>query len=132
MYKSQGTKMITKEQTQELKVSQGYNDWQNEFKVRVGSPRLSKGIYKPTGEERTYDRNCIWNVSLHLCDGKYVGINAGACIQSSYSAQEVYANIRMYHLEPVAHGDKVTINGKTYVANVKGNYSDCIEFDLVS
>ena len=124
--------MVTKEQTQELKVSQGYNDWQNDFKVRVGSPRLHKSVYKFTGEERTYDRNCIWNVSLHLCDGKYVGINSGACVQSNYSAQDVFANIRMYNLEPVAHGDKVTINGKTYIANVKGDYSDCIEFDLAS
>ena len=124
--------MITKEQTQELKVSQGYNDWQNDFKVRVGSPRLSKSIYRPTGEERTYDRNCIWNVSLHLFDGRYVGLQSAACLQSSYSQEQIKANNRMYNLEPIAHGDKVTINGKTYVANVKGNYSDCIEFDLAS
>ena len=57
---------------QTLNVSQGHNDWQNDFKVRVGSPKLRRGTYAPTGEKRVYDTNCIWNVSLHLCDGKYV------------------------------------------------------------
>ena len=116
---------------QTLTVSQGHNDWQNDFKVRVGSPRLRKGVYAPTGEKRVYDMNCIWNVSLHLCDGKYVGINAGACISSSYSREERMANRRMYNLRPIAHGDKVIINGDFYIAKVNGNYSNCIEFHKV-
>jgi len=111
-----------------LNVSQGYNDWQNDFKVRVGSPKLRKGVYAPTGEKRVYDMNCIWNVSLHLCDGNYVGINAGACISSSYSKEQLMANRRMYNLKPVAHGDKVIINGEFYIAKVNGHYSNCIEF----
>ena len=113
---------------QTLTVSQGYNDWQNDFKVRVGSPKLRRGTYAPTGEKRVYDTNCIWNVSLHLCDGKYVGINAGAMICSSYSKEQRMANRRMYNLRPIAHGDKVIINGEFYIAKVNGNYSNCIEF----
>ena len=103
-------------------------DWQNDFKVRVGSPKLRKGVYAPTGEERVYDRNTIWNVSLHLCDGVYIGINAGSMICSSYSKEQIMANQRMYALRPVAHGDKVIINNEFYIAKVNGNYSNCIEF----
>ena len=111
-----------------LNVSQGYNDWQNDFKVRVGTPRLRRGTYAPTGEKRVYDMNCVWNVSLHLCDGVYVGINSGSCIQSSYSKEQRMANRRMYNLRPIAHGEKVIINGEFYIAKVNGDYSNCIEF----
>lgn len=103
-------------------------DWKNEFKVRVGKPDLHKGVYAPTGEKRIYDRNTIWNVSLHLCDGVYVGINCGSMICSSYSREQHLANQRMYALRPVAHGDKVIINGEFYIAKVNGNYSNCVEF----
>ena len=113
---------------QTLNVSKNTFDWENDFKVRVGSPKLRKGVYAPTGEKRVYDMNCIWNVSLHLCDGVYVGINAGSCISSSYSKRERMANHRMYNLRPVAHGDKVIINNEFYIAKVNGHYSNCIEF----
>ena len=65
---------------------------------------------------------------MHLCDGKYVGINAGACISSSNSKEQLKANRRMYNLRPVANGDKVIINGEFYIAKVNGHYSNCIEF----
>ena len=103
-------------------------DWQNEFKVRAGKPQRRRGVYAPTGEKRIYDTNLIWNVSLHLCDGKYVGINAGSMICSSYSKEQRMANHRMYNLRPIAHGDKVIINDEFYIAKVNGHYSNCIEF----
>ena len=113
---------------QTLTVSKDSFDWQNDFKVRVGKPRLQKGTFAPTGEERIYDRSCIWNVSLHLCDGVYVGINACSMICSSYSNEQIRANQRMYKLRPVEHGDKVIINNEFYIAKVNGHYSNCIEF----
>jgi hypothetical protein len=113
---------------QTLTVSKDAFDWQNDFKVRVGKPRPQKGTFAPTGEERIYDRSCIWNVSLHLCDGVYVGINACSCISSSYSNEQIRANQRMYKLRPVEHGDKVIINNEFYIAKVNGHYSNCIEF----
>ena len=113
---------------QTLTPSKDSFDWQNEFKVRVGKPDLQKGTYKPTGEKRIYDRNTIWNVSLHLCDGVYVGIKAGSMICSHYSKEQIRANQRMHSLRAVAHGDKVIINNEFYIAKVNGRYSNCIEF----
>ncbi len=113
---------------QTLTVSKDSFDWQNDFKVRVGKPDFQTGTYAPTGEKRIYDRSCIWNVSLHLCDGVYVGINAGSMICSSYSNQQILANQRMYKLRPVENGDKVIIEGEFYIAKVNGHYSNCIEF----
>ena len=113
---------------QTLEVSKDSFDWQTEFKVRVGKPDLHKGTYRPTGEKRIYDRNTIWNVSLHLCDGVYVGINAGSMICSHYSKEQIRANQRMHSLRAIAHGDKVIINNEFYIAKVNGRYSNCIEF----
>ena len=113
---------------QTLTVSKDSFDWQNDFKVRVGKPRPQRGTFAPTGEERIYDRSCIWNVSLHLCDGVYVGINAGSMICSHYSKEQIRANQRMHSLRAIAHGDKVIINNEFYIAKVNGRYSNCIEF----
>lgn len=62
-------------------------------------------------------------------DGIMWGLQKGVCLKSSYTDKDRAETARLKSMEPVRHGDVVTIEGRQYKARVLGDYSDCVVFD---
>ena len=64
-------------------------------------------------------------------DGIFWGMQCSACLKAEYTAKDYEESARLNSMEPVRHGDTVTIEGKQYKARVLGDYSNCAVFDPI-
>jgi hypothetical protein len=61
----------------------------------------------------------------------YYGLQKGCCVARHYSDADRAERSRLESQVPVRDGDIVTIANASYVARVKGDYSNAVDFDLV-
>lgn len=62
----------------------------------------------------------------HSNDGILWVMQHSACIAARYSADEIAEKERIYRGEPpVRNGDTVIVNGKKYLVQIVGDYSNC-------
>jgi hypothetical protein len=63
-------------------------------------------------------------VFTHPKEEKIWILSSGACLQDSYTQEQITERNRLNAETPVKHGDKVNFNGGEYTVHVQGAYSD--------
>lgn len=62
-------------------------------------------------------------------DGIIWGLKCGTMVKGHYTQEDKRHNERMKAYKPLEQGELVSIEGKLYKTNIKGNYSDAVIFD---